>query len=208
MHQWGINHDDVLMKMFMYSLEGDAHAWYQYFPPTSISSLEQFHATFNMHCQKFYSFKLIYHNCCEEYKDCVQDISYSYEGYENDEDALDEESSLSLPCSFASDGNCIFCFSKESAEIESVLEADILCSHVSKNPRYEQHIFDSYDDDKIFLPGLNLERQPMFNNEEQCSLVQKVIPLGMSFKVPTLFDHYGDSDEDAKVFFCLGRKNH
>jgi hypothetical protein len=40
MHQWGIHHEDVLMNMFMYSLEGDAREWYRSFPPASISSLE------------------------------------------------------------------------------------------------------------------------------------------------------------------------
>ena len=40
MHQWEIHHEDVLMKMFMFSLDGDAHEWYRSFPPTSISSLE------------------------------------------------------------------------------------------------------------------------------------------------------------------------
>jgi hypothetical protein len=28
MHQWEIHHEDVLMNIFMYSLEGDAHEWY------------------------------------------------------------------------------------------------------------------------------------------------------------------------------------
>jgi hypothetical protein len=78
---------------------------------------------------------------------------------------------FSLPCSSASDENCVCCLSKESVEIEYVLEVDILCSPVYKKPRYEQPIFDSYDDDKISLPGLNLERQPVFNNEEQFSHV-------------------------------------
>jgi hypothetical protein len=40
MHQWRIHHEDVLMKMFMYSLEGDACKWYQSLPPANISSLE------------------------------------------------------------------------------------------------------------------------------------------------------------------------
>ena len=39
MHQWGIVHEDALMKMFMYSLEGDACEWYKYLPASSISSL-------------------------------------------------------------------------------------------------------------------------------------------------------------------------
>jgi hypothetical protein len=40
MHHWGIHHEDVLMNMFMYSLEGDSCDWYQSLPPSSISSLE------------------------------------------------------------------------------------------------------------------------------------------------------------------------
>ena len=28
MQQWGIHHEDVLMKMFIHSLEGDAREWY------------------------------------------------------------------------------------------------------------------------------------------------------------------------------------
>jgi hypothetical protein len=146
------------MKFFMYSLQGDAHIWYHSLEISSVSSLEEFHAAFNIHCQNFYSSELICHSCCEEYKDCVQDIIDSYEGCENEEDALDEESTLSLPCSSASDENFVGCLNKESAEIEYVLEADTLCNPVSKKPRYEQPIFDSYGDDKILLPGLNLER--------------------------------------------------
>jgi hypothetical protein len=52
---------------------------------------------------------------------------------------LDEESTLSLPCSSASDENFACCLNKESEEIESILEADTLCSHVSKKPIYEKH---------------------------------------------------------------------
>jgi hypothetical protein len=36
MHQWEIHHEDVLMNMFMFSLAGDAHQWYQSLPPASI----------------------------------------------------------------------------------------------------------------------------------------------------------------------------
>jgi hypothetical protein len=114
---------------------------------------------------------------------------------------LDEESFFSLPCSSASNENCVCCLSKESEEIESVLEVDVLCSPVSKNPRYEQPSFDSYDDDNILLPRYNLERQPLFDNKEQFSHVGQKITFGMSFKTPPLFDHYGDSDEDVEVFF-------
>jgi hypothetical protein len=89
------------MNIFMLSIEGDAREWYQPLPLASIPSLEQFHVAFNMHGQKFYSSELICHSCCEEYKYCVQDIADSYKGCEDEEYSLDEESTLSLPCSFA-----------------------------------------------------------------------------------------------------------
>jgi hypothetical protein len=142
MQQWGIHHQDVLMKMFMFSLEGYSREWYRSLPPASISSLEWFHAVFNMHCQTFYSSKLVFHSCCEEYKDCVQDIFDPYEGCEDEEDALDEESIFSLPCSSVSDENCVCCLGKESEEIEPSLEVDILYSPDSKKPRYEKPYFD------------------------------------------------------------------
>jgi hypothetical protein len=121
--------------------------------------------------KNFYSSELICHSFSEEYKDHVQDIIDSYEGCENEVDVLDKESFFSLPYSSASDENCVCCLSKESEETDSILEDGILCNHVPKNPRYEQSIFDSYDDDKILLPGLNLDRQPVFNNEEHFSHV-------------------------------------
>ena len=86
------------MNIFMFSLDGDACEWYQSLPPTSISSLEQFHAAFNKHCQRYYSSELICHNCCKECKDCVQgvvvsnksceDEGYEDERYEEEEDDL------------------------------------------------------------------------------------------------------------------------
>jgi hypothetical protein len=84
MHQWEIHHEDVLLNMFMFSLAGDAREWYHSLPPASISSLEQFHAAFNAHCQRYYSSELICHNCCEEYRDGVQDIVHSCESCEDE----------------------------------------------------------------------------------------------------------------------------
>jgi hypothetical protein len=55
MHQWEIDHEDILMNMFMFSLDRDAREWYRSLPPASISSLREFHASFNTQCQKFYS---------------------------------------------------------------------------------------------------------------------------------------------------------
>jgi hypothetical protein len=51
---------------------------------TRISSLGKFHAVFNRHCQKFYSFEFICHNCCEGYEDHGQDMTLSNEGREDE----------------------------------------------------------------------------------------------------------------------------
>jgi hypothetical protein len=96
MYQWGIHHEDVLLKMFMFSLAEDAREWYFSLPPASISSLAKFHACFNRHCRKFYSSKFIYYKCCEECGDNEKYMVVSYEGYEyvggyKDEDPKEEE---------------------------------------------------------------------------------------------------------------------
>jgi hypothetical protein len=95
MHQWEIHNEDVLLNMFMFSLAGDAREWYHSLPPARISSLEQFHVAFNKHYQKYYSFEFICHNCCEEYKDYIQDMVVSNEsgedeGCEEEKDAFGE----------------------------------------------------------------------------------------------------------------------
>jgi hypothetical protein len=91
MHQWEIHHEDVLLKMFMFSLAGDAHEWYFSLPPASISSLREFHAAFNKHCQRYYSSEFICHNCCEECEDSEQDMVVSYEGCDDEESCKDED---------------------------------------------------------------------------------------------------------------------
>jgi hypothetical protein len=61
-----LQHEDVRMKMFMYSLYGDARKWYFSLPSSSISSLKDFHKAFNQRCKKFFPDEL-FDNCCEEF---------------------------------------------------------------------------------------------------------------------------------------------
>jgi hypothetical protein len=87
----------------MFSLAGDARRWYRSLPPTSISSLSEFHTTFTTYCQKLYPSELIFHNCCEGYYNKrIQNRVVLYEGYEDDPNDLDQESVLSPPHSSAS----------------------------------------------------------------------------------------------------------
>jgi hypothetical protein len=103
MHQWEIHHEDVLLKMFMFSLAGDARKWYHSLPPASISSLSEFHAAFIAYCQEFYPSELICHNCGEGYHNSVQNEAISDIGCEDDPDDLDQKSFLSPPHSSASE---------------------------------------------------------------------------------------------------------
>jgi hypothetical protein len=159
------------MKMFSFSLEGDAHEWFQYLPPASISSLEQFHASFDIHCQKFYSSKLIYHRCCEEYKDYVQDITNSYERCEDEgytsEEFINPVKSLSarieeLEADFA-------CHSyEENAEDIPVLEEDVLGS-----PTCDEEVMSYNDQEQTTFYGY-----PSEDDEEQ------------SFSIVLFYDDY------------------
>jgi hypothetical protein len=60
MQQLDIQHEDIRMKFFMFSLQGYVRIWYHSLEPSSIYSLKEFHAAFNIHCQKFYSSELIF----------------------------------------------------------------------------------------------------------------------------------------------------
>ena len=61
-------HEYVHMKMFMYSLYGDARQWYFSLPPSSISSLKDFHRAFTKHYKRYFSDELVFGNCCNEYE--------------------------------------------------------------------------------------------------------------------------------------------
>ena len=70
MVQLNIQHEYVLMKMFMYSLEQDARDWYFSLPAASISSLKEFHTCFRKHCKYMFLAKLFFKYCCEQADFC------------------------------------------------------------------------------------------------------------------------------------------
>ena len=65
----------------MYSLYGDARQWYFSLPPSSISSLKDFHRAFTEHCKRYYSDEFAFYNCCQEYKLHSQDEKDNREEY-------------------------------------------------------------------------------------------------------------------------------
>ena len=68
MDRMNIYHEDALMKMFMYSLEGDAHVWYRSLPASNISYLREFHVAFNEQCKRYFPAELLLVDCCEQCK--------------------------------------------------------------------------------------------------------------------------------------------
>ena len=75
MHRINIDHEDVLIKMFRFSLEGHAREWCRTLLVASIHSLNDFHIAFNNHCKQGYGNDLLYEECCMEfdllYRKCV-----------------------------------------------------------------------------------------------------------------------------------------
>ena len=67
MDQLDIHHEDVLLKMFMYSLEGIARRWYWSLPISSISSIKYFHVVFYVYCKRIYSVDLLLEDCDEQF---------------------------------------------------------------------------------------------------------------------------------------------
>jgi hypothetical protein len=64
MDELNIHHEDVLMKLFMFSLERDARFWYKSLPHSSIPSLKDFHILFHQHCKRIYSAEILFEDCC------------------------------------------------------------------------------------------------------------------------------------------------
>ena len=72
------------MKMLMYSLDGDAREWYFSLPPSSISSLKDFHIVFHEHYKRYFSDEFLFVNHCEEYELHDEDEIFSLATSEED----------------------------------------------------------------------------------------------------------------------------
>jgi len=65
MEELNVHHEDVLMKLFMFSLEKDARLCYKSLPHSSIPSLKCFHTLFHQHCKRIYSAEILFEDCCD-----------------------------------------------------------------------------------------------------------------------------------------------
>ena len=65
----------------MHSLYGDAHQWYFSLPPSSISSLKDFHKAFTEHCKRYFSDEFAFDDCRDEYQLHYKVEDVNREGY-------------------------------------------------------------------------------------------------------------------------------
>lgn len=65
MHVLVVSYEDILMKLFVYSLDTDAHEWFWSLYDSTIFSLKDFHYAFHYYCKGLYSFEFLIDRCCE-----------------------------------------------------------------------------------------------------------------------------------------------
>ena len=97
MDQLSIHHEDVLMKMFMYSLDGPARQWYRTLPPSSISSFKDFHDAFYLYCKRIYPAECLFEDCCRGYALYIQGLEAYFSSSKDEAGGYDmkEEDPLS-----------------------------------------------------------------------------------------------------------------
>jgi hypothetical protein len=111
MDELDVHHEDVLMKLFMFSLERDARLWYKSLPHSSIPSLKYFHTVFHQHCKRIYSAELLFEDCCNiefikqkdqtnplEEEEEISEISQVDEDDQHEEEFVDKEAEYDSSC--------------------------------------------------------------------------------------------------------------
>jgi hypothetical protein len=111
MDELNVHHEDVLMKLFMFSLERDARLWYKSLPHSSIPSLKDFHTLFHQHCKRIYSAEILFEDCCNiefirqkdqtnplEEEEEISEISQVDEDDQYEEELADKEAGYDSSC--------------------------------------------------------------------------------------------------------------
>jgi hypothetical protein len=98
MLEHGFVHEDVLIKLFKFSLEGNAREWCQSLPAVSIHSLKDFHVAFNSYYEKIYSADLLFPECCHEEEIVPSEKFEDVEGSPYLPDLQFKEDSSQLAC--------------------------------------------------------------------------------------------------------------
>jgi hypothetical protein len=165
-----IHHEDALMKMFMYSLEGDARVWYRSLPASNISSLREFHAAFNEQCKRYFPAELLLVDCCEQCKSGYysQEIDYSSSTDEEDDYIKEEEEdSLSVISSSKSVLQQEY-FQHSDLEIHNndTLDAFGINLNVSNSSDYDTNVVPNLFEDQLLTEEILVEDHTVDEKEK------------------------------------------
>jgi hypothetical protein len=153
MDQLDIHHEDVLLKMFMYSLEGEARQWYRSLHVSSISSLNDFHAAFHSFCKRIYPVECLLNDCCEQFKSLSKKFQQGFSD-EISEDIL--ECSHNAPNSFDGHSN-------------GSLHEEFATGNICEGQYFSEEILEDYIDGEQFFLSLPVEinqKSPSYHDEE------------------------------------------
>lgn len=153
-------HEDVMIKLFRYSLEGKSRDWCKSLPIVSVSALRGFHAAYHSFCKESYSADLLYERCCYEFDLLTR-------GSENHEEHVCE-GNIAVPESVHHNF-------QEDFDLQEVSN----CFHdVELSPLFEEK------DDKQVLELIPIEDLPIYDeskdvfssiveHKDQCSIFQQ-----------------------------------
>jgi hypothetical protein len=176
------------MKMFVYSLEGDARQWYRSLPISSISSLKDFHVAFHSYCKRIYPAERLFEHCCEGYALYTQNfVDYSSSSADEGDDNIEEEEEDSL--SAISSSNSVLQqedFQQSDIEIDNndTLDAFGINPNVSNSSDYDTkvvpNLFEGYivDDNTHKSSSLSLEL----------------------YHIAPVYDEYTDDEKELNVY--------
>lgn len=142
-HLLGVTHEDVLMKLFMYSLDGSVHEWFRSLPTSTISSLKELHESFHYYCEGIYSSELLLHNYYEE-----------FEIYTNSSGSIEKEAYEEY---------------EKNVDSDQIPEDAILSSlHVTQNEGYVEHNVPPFEiDEGMFFPFDSCDSPTFFNTPNE-----------------------------------------
>jgi hypothetical protein len=194
MLEHGFVHEDVLIKLFKFSLEGNAREWCQSLPAVSIHSLKDFHVAFNSYYEKIYPADLLFPECCHEEEIVPVENLKSEEGSLQFPD-LQGLSDLQLENTLHHDPECI----ESAAHVMgsphfSDLKTKANCSTYEETDGGEE--LNSPDQQSIvYVSPTNLE-QPAFNKVISKGSFQDLfnLQLEQQFKEVFLSDFYDPVD--------------
>jgi hypothetical protein len=198
MDELNVHHEDVLMKLFMFSLERDARLWYKSLPHSSIPSLKEFHTTFHHRYERYFSQEFLLEHCCEEYisHDKVESSPASpFSDYCTSEDLIIPATNHMDQLSFSqmelqiNEGNPQLSVLQMEGSCNNHEEhqEDYLSSSIPFVSDFDVKAVDDEEDSDIF--------QNLFQDQSVDFSMQK--PSGFYSDFP-VFDKYSDDEEDFK----------